>query len=101
MVQRSKNATRNRFPGPHAPKTHSFQRITAPFVRNINQPRRSVDLQTAPFTLGVAASAFAFASVRLAPMSETFSTRYAALVAAGKIEADPGQAMLGPATDRA
>jgi cell division protein ZapE len=27
-------------------------------------------------------------------MSETFSTRYAALVAAGKIEADPGQAML-------
>ena len=28
-------------------------------------------------------------------MSETFSTRYAALVAAGKIEADPGQAMLG------
>jgi cell division protein ZapE len=30
----------------------------------------------------------------LAPMSETFSTRYAALVAAGKIEADPGQAIL-------
>jgi cell division protein ZapE len=28
-------------------------------------------------------------------MSETFSTRYAALVAVGKIEADPGQAMLG------
>jgi len=28
-------------------------------------------------------------------MSEPFSTRYAALVAAGKIEADPGQAMLG------
>ena len=28
-------------------------------------------------------------------MSETFSTRYAALVTAGKIEADPGQAMLG------
>ena len=28
-------------------------------------------------------------------MSETFSTRYAALVAAGKIEADPGQATLG------
>jgi cell division protein ZapE len=28
-------------------------------------------------------------------MPETFSTRYAALVAAGKIEADPGQAMLG------
>ena len=28
-------------------------------------------------------------------MSETFSARYAALVAAGKIEADPGQAMLG------
>ena len=28
-------------------------------------------------------------------MSETFSTRYAALVAAGKIEADPGQAVLG------
>ncbi len=28
-------------------------------------------------------------------MSETFSTRYAALVAAGKIEADPGQAILG------
>ena len=27
-------------------------------------------------------------------MSETFSTRYAALVAAGKIEADPGQAIL-------
>ncbi len=27
-------------------------------------------------------------------MSETFSTRYAALVAAGKIEADPGQALL-------
>src|SRR5262252_10878149 len=27
-------------------------------------------------------------------MSETFSTRYAALVAAGKIEADPGQATL-------
>jgi cell division protein ZapE len=27
-------------------------------------------------------------------MSETFSTRYAALVGAGKIEADPGQAML-------
>lgn len=27
-------------------------------------------------------------------MPETFSTRYAALVAAGKIEADPGQAML-------
>ncbi len=27
-------------------------------------------------------------------MSETFSTRYAALVAAGKIEADPGQAVL-------
>ncbi len=27
-------------------------------------------------------------------MSETFSTRYAALIAAGKIEADPGQAML-------
>jgi cell division protein ZapE len=30
----------------------------------------------------------------LARMSETFSTRYAALVAAGKIEADPGQATL-------
>jgi cell division protein ZapE len=28
-------------------------------------------------------------------MSETFSVRYAALVAAGKIEADPGQDMLG------
>ncbi|HZP71452.1 MAG TPA: cell division protein ZapE [Pseudolabrys sp.] len=28
-------------------------------------------------------------------MPETFSTRYAALVAAGKIEADPGQAILG------
>ena len=28
-------------------------------------------------------------------MSETFSTRFAALVAAGKIEADPGQAVLG------
>ena len=28
-------------------------------------------------------------------MSETFSTRYAALVAAAKIEADPGQAVLG------
>jgi cell division protein ZapE len=28
-------------------------------------------------------------------MSETFSTRYAALVATGKIEADPGQAVLG------
>src|SRR5689334_4960897 len=28
-------------------------------------------------------------------MSETFSTRYAALVATGKIEADPGQAILG------
>lgn len=28
-------------------------------------------------------------------MPETFSTRYAALVAAGKIEADPGQAVLG------
>lgn len=28
-------------------------------------------------------------------MSETFSTRYAALVVAGKIEADPGQAVLG------
>ncbi|HEY7232457.1 MAG TPA: cell division protein ZapE [Pseudolabrys sp.] len=28
-------------------------------------------------------------------MSETFSTRYAALVASGKIEADPGQAILG------
>jgi cell division protein ZapE len=28
-------------------------------------------------------------------MSETFRTRYAALVAAGKIEADPGQAVLG------
>jgi len=28
-------------------------------------------------------------------MSETFSARYAALVAAGKIEADPGQAILG------
>jgi cell division protein ZapE len=27
-------------------------------------------------------------------MSETFSTRYAALIAAGKIEADPGQAIL-------
>ena len=27
-------------------------------------------------------------------MSETFSTRYAALVAAGKIEADGGQAVL-------
>jgi len=27
-------------------------------------------------------------------MSETFSTRYAALIAAEKIEADPGQAML-------
>ena len=27
-------------------------------------------------------------------MSDTFSTRYAALIAAGKIEADPGQAML-------
>jgi cell division protein ZapE len=27
-------------------------------------------------------------------MSETFSTRYAALIAAGEIEADPGQAML-------
>jgi len=27
-------------------------------------------------------------------MSETFNTRYAALIAAGKIEADPGQAML-------
>jgi cell division protein ZapE len=27
-------------------------------------------------------------------MSETFSTRFAALIAAGKIEADPGQAML-------
>ena len=27
-------------------------------------------------------------------MPETFSTRYAALVAAGKIEADPGQAVL-------
>jgi cell division protein ZapE len=27
-------------------------------------------------------------------MSETFSTRYAALIAAGKIEADPGQAVL-------
>ena len=34
-------------------------------------------------------------------MSETFSTRYAALVAAGKIEADPGQAVLAPAFDRA
>jgi cell division protein ZapE len=27
-------------------------------------------------------------------MSDTFSTRYAALIAAGKIETDPGQAML-------
>ena len=27
-------------------------------------------------------------------MSELFSTRYAALIAAGKIEADPGQAVL-------
>src|SRR5882672_5773890 len=27
-------------------------------------------------------------------MSETFNTRYAALIAAGKIEADPGQALL-------
>jgi hypothetical protein len=27
-------------------------------------------------------------------MPETFSTRYAALLAAGKIEADPGQAVL-------
>jgi cell division protein ZapE len=27
-------------------------------------------------------------------MSETFSTRYAALIAAGKLEADPGQAVL-------
>ena len=27
-------------------------------------------------------------------MSETFNTRYAALIAAGKIEADPGQAVL-------
>src|SRR5215470_2998487 len=30
----------------------------------------------------------------LSQMSETFSTRYAALVAAGKIEPDPGQALL-------
>jgi cell division protein ZapE len=30
----------------------------------------------------------------LSPMSETFSTRYAALIAARKIEADPGQAVL-------
>ena len=33
-------------------------------------------------------------SVRPSQMPETFSTRYAALVAAGKIEADPGQAVL-------
>ncbi len=45
--------------------------------------------------------ASAFRPFVLAPMSETFSTRYAALVAAGKIEADPGQAIVGPATDRA
>jgi len=30
-------------------------------------------------------------------MPDTFSTRYAALIAAGKIEADPGQAMLAAA----
>src|ERR1035437_4348198 len=33
-------------------------------------------------------------AARLVPMPDTFSTRYAALIAAGKIEADPGQAML-------
>ena len=75
---------------PHPQKMHTYQRITAGFVRNINGPKSGPDLQRSSFAIGVA-------NPPSAPglMSETFSTRYAALVAAGKIEADPGQAMLG------
>jgi len=48
-------------------------------------------LQALRFTIGVQA-ALAFPLFSL--MSETFNIRYAALIAAGKIEADPGQAIL-------
>jgi cell division protein ZapE len=50
-----------------------------------------VDLQAARITLPLA-SRRAGPVIRF--MSETFNTRYAALIAAGKIEADPGQAVL-------
>jgi cell division protein ZapE len=49
------------------------------------------DLQRALFILTCHGK---FHPFLLAPMSETFTTRYAALVAAGKIEADSGQAIL-------
>jgi cell division protein ZapE len=50
-----------------------------------------VDLQAARITLPLP-SRRAGPLIRF--MSETFNTRYAALIAAGKIEADPGQALL-------
>ena len=49
----------------------------------------ALDLQRARITLGLSRP-----PVFLGSMSETFSTRYAALLAAGKIEADPGQEAL-------
>jgi len=59
-----------------------------------------VDLQTARINLGLALPPRPVPQLRprnaahLVAMPDTFSTRYAALIAAGKIEADPGQAML-------
>src|SRR5664279_1790164 len=58
---------------------------------NISELHPKVGLQRARINLGLptrpARNAFSF-------MSETFNTRYAALIAAKKIEADPGQAVL-------
>ena len=76
------------------------------FVQHLLQQNYAVSTRSiytrAGFTLPVAltpASDSGDASVAwfpdvLAAMPETFSTRYAALMAAGKIEADPGQAVL-------
>jgi cell division protein ZapE len=72
------------------------------FLRNRGRLSQGVDLQIEQFTLRVAFLLIQSRSrhrphrfpTRHSFMPETFGTRYAALLTAGKIEADTGQAML-------
>ena len=86
-------------------------RVPSLCLQNSGASALMLDLQTARITLGLApgrarsvplsggAPPLLLRNV-LSLMSDTFSTRYAALIAAGKIEADPGQAVLAAQSRR-
>src|SRR5262245_36645714 len=77
---------------PHLQKMHASPNAYRVSVRKKNGTGWTTDLHRAPFLIRVATNRRSSRSSWR--MSETFSTRYAALIATGKIEADPGQATL-------